>query len=90
MARNLRYLGLTALCATACMMLVDSLGWTEPGMLDPAIAIAWRSGLVCIGAGLLLTLLEPLRRAARRGRCVRCGAGVERGQASGHRGGVPP
>ena len=81
MARNLRYLGLVALAATALMMLSDSVGWTEPSALDPALSIAWRSGLVCLGAGLLLTLLEPLRRATRQGRCVRCGAAVERGQA---------
>jgi len=81
MARNLRYLGLLALCATALMLLADSAGWIEAGALDGLISIGWRAGLVCLGAGLLLTLLEPVRRVARQGRCVRCGAAVERGQA---------
>lgn len=80
MARNLRYLGLGLLALTACLLLSDAMGWTPAGQLDPAIGIGWRAGLICLAAGVALTVLAPLGRVARKGRCVRCGAGVERGQ----------
>ena len=43
----------------------------------------WRggwAGTLVLGAGLLAGVLSPVSRELRRGRCVRCGARIERTQ----------
>ena len=80
MARLLRYLGLVLLAATAVLMLADGVGWVESADARPWVWNGLRTGAVCLGAGVLLALLAPLGRELRRGRCVRCGAAIERRQ----------
>jgi hypothetical protein len=68
--RTLRYVGLIVLAGAAWALLAaDSafrpLSWVGAGSL---------------GLGLLYGLLAPLGRRLFRGRCVRCGGPVERGQ----------
>ena len=80
MARLLRYLGLVLLAATAVLMLADGVGWIESADARPWVWNGVRAGAVCLGVGVLLALLAPLGRELRRGRCVRCGAAIERRQ----------
>jgi len=80
MARVLRYVGLLLLAATAVLMLADAVGWIESAESRSWVWTGLRAGAICLGAGFLLTLLSPLGRELRRGRCVRCGAVIERTQ----------
>jgi hypothetical protein len=68
------------LAVTALLMLAGGVGWLEPRVVGPGIWWSLRGGVLCLGLGLLLALLSPVGRELRRGRCVRCGAVVERGQ----------
>ena len=80
MARLLRYVGILLLAATAVLMLAEAVGWIPSGDVRPWIWTTARAGALCLGAGILLALLSPIGRELRRGRCVRCGAPIERGQ----------
>jgi hypothetical protein len=78
--RVLRYTGILLLAVTAVLMLAEAVGWLESRAVDPWVWTSARAGVVCLGVGLLLALLSPLGRELRRGKCVRCGVPVERGQ----------
>ena len=81
MARTLRYLGLAILALTAWLLLAQEFGWVgRPERLDVWVLRGVWAGLGCIAAGILLSLLNPVGRALRQGRCARCGATIERGQ----------
>jgi len=80
LGRLLRYLGILLVAATAVLMLAEGVGWLEGSVVDRWIWWGARAGVVCLGAGVLLALLSPVGRELRRGRCVRCGVAVERGQ----------
>jgi hypothetical protein len=80
LARYLRYVGTFLLAVTAVLMLAEGVGWLEGTITDVGIWWAARLGVLSLGAGVLLAFLSPVGRELRRGRCVRCGAPVERGQ----------
>ena len=80
MARLLRFAGILLLAATAGLMMAEGVGWASSEELRPWIWASARAGVLCLGAGILLALLSPLGRELRRGKCVRCGAPIERGQ----------
>jgi hypothetical protein len=80
LGRILRYVGIVLLAATAVLMLAEGVGWLESRPVDRWIWVSLRAGILCLGVGFLLALLSPVGRELRRGRCVRCGAQVERGQ----------
>ena len=84
MARTLRYLGLFALAATACILLAGELAWLERELVDAGVRIAGPAGVLCLLAGILLAALSPVSRAMRGGRCFRCGVPIERGQTYCH------
>ena len=67
------------LAVTAVLLLAEEAGWVETAGVDLWVWTA-RAGVCCLGVGLLLALLSPVGRELRRGRCVRCGVPVERGQ----------
>jgi len=60
--------------------MADAVQWIRPGSIDLWIWWSSRLGLTLLGAGLILRLLAPVGRELRRGRCVRCGTAIERGQ----------
>ncbi len=80
MARNLRYLGLAILAATAALLVVGETGWAPAAKLDPWIRPALVIGVACLAGGILLAAFAPVRRTLSRGRCARCGVRIERGQ----------
>jgi len=77
--RSLRFLGLAVLAATAVLLTAESLGWIAPGSMNAWLLAGARIGLTCLGAGVVLGLMQPLRRRLRKGRCERCHAPTERG-----------
>ena len=84
MARMLRYIGLFALAATACMLLAGELGWLDGDAVDTGVRMAGPAGLICLLAGMAMAALSPVGRALLAGRCARCGASIERGQTYCH------
>jgi hypothetical protein len=80
LGRLFRYVGIVLLVVTALLILADGVGWLDSQIVEPGIWWSLRGGIVLLGTGLLLALLSPVGRELRRGRCVRCGAAVERGQ----------
>jgi hypothetical protein len=80
----LRYLGLFALAASACMLLVGELGWLEGEPVDALVRVAVPAGVLCLLAGIAVAALSPVSRAMRGGRCARCGTAIERGQTYCH------
>ncbi len=80
MSRSLRYLGMLALATAAWLAIAESAGWVAPAIADGWLRLAVRAGVVLLALGVLGTLVAPVGRALRRGRCVRCGVSIERGQ----------
>ena len=81
MGKNLRNLGLVVLAAAAWVILAGEFGWISSGNADRLFEPLLYGGATLLAAGLLALLLAPLFTGLRRGRCVRCGASTERGQA---------
>jgi hypothetical protein len=80
MGRLLRYVGIFLLAVTAVLILAEGVGWLEGSVVDVGVWWAARAGAICLAGGVLLAVLSPVGRELRRGRCVRCGSAVERGQ----------
>lgn len=80
MGRTLRFLGLTLLAAAVWSSLAEAMGWAGSGLAAEWGGVALQSGLLCLAAGVVVRLLAPVGREFRKGRCVRCGAAIERGQ----------
>lgn len=80
MGRTLRFLGLALLAAAVWLSLAEATGGIGSGFASEWVGLAFKSGLLCLAAGLLLRALNPIGRELRKGRCVRCGAAIERGQ----------
>ena len=81
MGRPLRFLGLALVAAAVWLFLAEAMGWIGSGLASGWGGAALKSGLVCLAAGVVLRALAPVGREFRKGRCVRCGAPIERGQA---------
>lgn len=80
MGKNLRNLGLVVLAAAAWVILAGEFGWISAGNADRLFAPLLYGGATLLAAGLLALILAPLFFGLQRGRCVRCGASIERGQ----------
>jgi hypothetical protein len=80
MGRTLRFLGLALLAGAVWSSLAEAMGWITPALASEWGGLVLKSGLLCLAAGVLLRALSPVGRELRRGRCVRCGAPIERGQ----------
>ena len=76
----MRHLGVAALAAAAWVLISGELGWLTEPSVDLLFRPLFLGGLGGLGLGLLLAMLAPLGREIRRGRCARCGSGIERGQ----------
>ena len=79
MGRSLRFLGLAVLAATAALLTAETLGWIAPGSMNAWYLAGTKIGLILLAVGVVLGLLEPMRRQLNKGRCVRCHAPTERG-----------
>jgi hypothetical protein len=74
-------MGLIALAVAAWLLIAEEAAWIQ-GDLGSAIAPAiLAGGVICLGLGLLIKLFSPVHSKLKRGRCVRCGAVIERGQS---------
>lgn len=83
MPRLLRLAGLMVLAAAIVLLLAGEAGAVSEEFVDLAFLPAIKAGAIAFSAGLALSLLAPLRRI-RPGRCVRCGARIEKGQTYCH------
>jgi hypothetical protein len=81
MGRNLRYIGLAMLAATAWMLIAGEAEWLKSERLDMFLPTLAGVGAVSFGLGVLLSFLAPAGRKLLRGRCARCGTPIERGQS---------
>ncbi len=77
----LRYGGLGLLVVAVWLAIAGSVGWLPDDAVSPWVPLCFKVGAGAIAASLLLGILEPVLRRLRTGRCVRCGAPTERGQA---------
>lgn len=80
MARVLRQFGLVLVAAAACLAVATSAGWLDAATFDPWIVPLLQAGAVLFVVGALAPLFGGIARMIRRGRCVRCGRSIERGQ----------
>ena len=81
MGRLLRNMGLVLLAVAVWLILASALGWLSEAMADPLARVAAMAGVACLGGGILAGLAGRMGRPIlTRGRCVRCGARIERGQ----------
>jgi predicted nucleic acid-binding Zn ribbon protein len=81
MGRILCYLGLVALAVAAWLLIAEEAAWLPGGFGGAFLPAILAGGVICLGVGLLMKLLSPVRHRLKRGRCVRCGAAIERGQS---------
>ena len=80
MGATLRYIGVAVFAGLAWLLLAEAVGWIPEGSFDRWIRPLAGIGAAAFGAGLLLGVLFPVARRIRRGKCVRCGTRIERGQ----------
>ena len=80
MGRSVRYLGLAILAATAWVWIAQAGGWISDSVADAWTPLGLKASAALLLGGLILGLLNPVRRGFTRGRCARCGKGIERGQ----------
>jgi len=80
LARKLLYLGLAIAAATVWLLVLEMRGYVPSTIVDAWTWPLLRAAGASIGAGVLLWLAAPLLRELRRGRCLRCGRPIERGQ----------
>lgn len=81
MGRTLRYVGLIALAGAAWVLIATEFNWVEASVAEQAFKPLAVAGAGCLVLGLLIGLFSPVGRRLRQGRCVRCGASIERGQS---------
>jgi predicted nucleic acid-binding Zn ribbon protein len=81
MGRVLRYVGLVALALAAWLLIAEEAAWLPGGTTGSAVQTLLGGGMVCLVAGILYELLSRVRHKLKKGRCVRCGAAIERGQS---------
>jgi hypothetical protein len=80
MSRLLRRIGLTTWLATIWLAIAQLAGVVPSGVADVWL---WRgiwAGGACLAVGFLMGGMGLFSRELRRGRCVRCGARIERSQ----------
>ena len=81
MGRILFYLGLIALAAASWLLIAEEAAWIPAGLGSDVVRALLAGGVICLVVGSLMKLLSPVRHKLKRGRCVRCGAAIERGQS---------
>jgi len=80
LGRFLRIAGLLLLAVATWLLIAGESGWIAVEMADAWFGPVSQSGAAMLVLGLLSGLFAPMTRRMRQGRCVRCGAGTERGQ----------
>jgi hypothetical protein len=81
MGRSLRYLGVFLLAATVWLLIAGAADWMSQHLADRLARTTAMAGIVAMGAGVLLGVVARVAGPRGRGRCQRCGAPTERGQA---------
>ncbi len=76
----MRFLGLVMLAAATVALIGSELGWVPEEFVDSAFRPIVVAAGITLALGILLGVLAPLVRAVTRGRCVRCGSAIEKGQ----------
>jgi hypothetical protein len=79
--RTLRIIGLVALAGAAWVLIAGEAEWMSAESTNASFRPLALAGALCFGAGLVLGMLNPVGRRLRKGRCVRCGRAIERGQS---------
>ena len=80
MGRSLRSIGVILIAASVWSYLAEAMGWVSSGLAAEWGGFGLKAGVLCLAGGILAAILAPVGRELRRGRCVRCGAAIERGQ----------
>ena len=80
MGATLRYIGLGVLAGAMWFLLAGEVGWIGADLSDAWFKPLFGGGAALFALGTLLSLLDPLVRRFSRGRCVRCGVTIEKGQ----------
>ena len=81
MGAKLRYLGILVLALVAVSLVAGAAGWIPDGLADDWVRPAMIGGASLFILGAIVSMLSPVGRFMRQGRCVRCGVSTERGQA---------
>ena len=84
MARILRTLGLMIVAAAVVLLVAGEARLVPESTVDQWLIPALQAGAISLLAGLGLSLLAPFGRMVSRGRCVRCGASIEKSQTYCH------
>jgi len=79
--RTLSYFGLVVLAGATWFLVAGEAGWISAELSDQWFLPLVKVGGLSLVLGLVLGFLSPAIRRLRQGRCVRCGAGTERGQS---------
>jgi len=80
MGGTLRIFGLLILAGAAWTTLAGEFGWMDSHLADAWLPTLIKAGLAALLAGILFGVLAPVFRFLRKGRCARCGTGIEKGQ----------
>ncbi len=84
MPRFLRALGLVILATATVLVVAGEAGAVSQRHVDLWFRPVAQAGAIAFVAGLVLSLLAPFGRMVRQGRCVRCGATIEKNQTYCH------
>ena len=84
MPRILRTLGLTILAAAVVLLIAGEAGAIDSRHVDRLLVPALQAGGIVLLVGLALSLLAPIGKIVRQGRCVRCGTRIEKTQTYCH------
>ena len=80
MSQSLRYLGLGVLALTAGLLAFEEAKWMPSDVVGPWIVPGIWAGAACLVGGIVLAVLGRVGASLGRGRCVRCGASIRKGQ----------
>ena len=84
MARLVCTLGFTVLAVAVVLLVAGEAGFAPGELVDVWFMPILQFGGAALVAGLLLSLLAPFGRMARRGRCIRCSVPIEKSQTYCH------
>src|SRR5262245_34569199 len=84
MGRGLFSLGWILLVLTVGLWIAGVAGWLPETADDRWSAMTLKATLVVFGAAVVLRVVSPVTKQVVRGRCARCGRGIDRGQIYCH------
>ncbi|NIM00947.1 MAG: hypothetical protein GTN89_08605 [Acidobacteria bacterium] len=84
MPRFLRTFGILVLAGATILLVAGEAGVVARKIVDVWFMPVAQAGALALAIGVLLSLLAPFARMVRQGRCVRCGASIEKSQTYCH------